>query len=80
MIHSGCYDSCILIFFPHFTAVSPDKALKDRANRVLVSNMALLVKKLGAVVLLRWWWCCPQFLSSGYSYFREQHVEQQCFV
>jgi len=53
VIHSGCYDSCILISFPDFTAVSLDKALKDRANRVLVSNMALLVKKLGALVLLR---------------------------
>lgn len=81
MIHSGCYDSWILIFFPDFTAVSLDKALKDRANRVLVSNMALLVRKLGALVLLRWWWCCcSQFLSSGYSYFREQNVEQQWFV
>lgn len=80
MIHSGCYDSWILIFFPDFTAVSLDKALKDRANRVLVSNMALLVRKLGALVLLRRWWCCSQFLSIGYSYFREQNVEQQWFV
>lgn len=80
MIHSGCYDSWILIFFPDFTAVSLDKALKDRANRVLVSNMASLVGKLGALVLLRWWWCCSLFLSSGYSYFREQNVEQQWFV
>lgn len=47
VIHSGFYDSCIPIFFPDFTAVSLDKALKDRGNRVLVSNMALLVKKLG---------------------------------
>lgn len=47
MIYSGCYDSCISIFFPDFTAVSLDKTLKDRGNRVLVSNMALLVKKLG---------------------------------
>lgn len=47
MIHPECYDSCILIFFPDFTAVSLDKALKDRANRMLVSKMALLVKKRG---------------------------------
>jgi len=47
VIYSGCYDSCISIFFPDFTAVSLDKTLKDRGNRVLVSNMALLVKKLG---------------------------------
>lgn len=79
VIHSGCYDSWMLIFFPDFTAVSLDKALKDRANRVLVSNMALF-RKLGALVLLRWWWCCSQVLSSGYSYFREQNVEQKQFV
>lgn len=61
VVHSGCYDSWILIFFPDFTAVSLDKVLKDRANRVLVSNMALLVRKLGALVLLRWWWFAPDF-------------------
>lgn len=80
VIHSGCYDSWILIFCPDFTAVSLDKALKDRANRALVSNTAFLLRKLRALVLLRWWWFCSQFLLSGYSYFREQHVEHQWFV
>lgn len=53
VIYSVFYDSSILIFSPDFTSVSLDKLLKDRANRMLVSNMALLVRKLGALVLLR---------------------------